>query len=111
MILWVDAQFSPKLAAWISDRFGIEASDLKALGLRDAGDFEIFSAARQGGAVVMTKDSDFLNLIDQHGTPPQLLWITCGNTSTEAMQRILESEFPRAQVLLGQGERIVEIRG
>ena len=110
MIVWIDAQISPALAQWITDEFGIEAIALRTLGLRDAGDYEIFAAARNANAVVMTKDSDFLHLLEQHGPPPQTLWITCGNTSNAAMQAILRREFHRALELLEKGERIVEIR-
>lgn len=29
----------------------------------------------------MSKDSDFLNLLDRHGPPLKIIWVTCGNTS------------------------------
>lgn len=46
---------------WITDHFPeIEAYSVKYLGLRDAEDPEIFEAARMAGAVVMTKDNDFV---------------------------------------------------
>jgi predicted nuclease of predicted toxin-antitoxin system len=48
------------LARWLSSEFGIEAKPVRELGLRDAGDREIFLAAREMGAVVMTKNSDFV---------------------------------------------------
>jgi predicted nuclease of predicted toxin-antitoxin system len=38
MIIWVDAQLPPTLAAWIVETFGITAFSLKELGLRDAKD-------------------------------------------------------------------------
>lgn len=110
MILWVDAQLSPSLAEWITGEFQIEATALSSIGLRDAGDFEIFTAAGKANAIILTKDSDFLNLLDQHGPPPRVIWVTCGNTSKAAMQTILKRELPHALELLSQGERIVEIR-
>lgn len=36
MKLWLDAQLSPKMAAWIRDRFEIEVTAVRDLGLRDA---------------------------------------------------------------------------
>jgi predicted nuclease of predicted toxin-antitoxin system len=63
MIIWIDAQLSPSLALWINQNFsGIEAKSVRALGLRDASDMEIFSQAKNAGAKVMTKDIDFVNL-------------------------------------------------
>ena len=88
MILWIDAQLSPALAPWVSERFGIEAYSLKWLGYRDATDHEIFQAARTANAVVMTKDSDFLRLLDQHGFPPRVIWVTLGNTSNAYMKGV-----------------------
>ena len=42
MIFWVDAQLPPSLAPWLTERFGVEASSMRFLGLRDAEDLEIF---------------------------------------------------------------------
>lgn len=82
MKLWIDAQLSPAIAAWISRSFPeIGASSVRALGLRNAKDAVIFFAAREASAVVMSKNEDFLRLLDQHGLPPPVIWVTCGNTS------------------------------
>jgi predicted nuclease of predicted toxin-antitoxin system len=62
MKIWVDAQLPPTLASWLNSRFEVEALSLKDLGLRDARDIEIFEAARTANAVIMTKDSDFIDL-------------------------------------------------
>ena len=51
MKLWLDAQLSPRLARWIVEQFGIDASPIRDLGLRDARDREIFLAARQANAI------------------------------------------------------------
>ena len=110
MILWIDVQLSPALAPWISERFGVQAFSLKHLGYRDAADHEIFRAARDEKAVVMTKDSDFLRLLEQHGPPPQVLWVTLGNTSNARMKAVLEYTFAQATSLLQGGESLVEIR-
>jgi predicted nuclease of predicted toxin-antitoxin system len=79
MRIWIDAQMSPAIAAWISSNYAVSAVAIRDLGLRDADDKEIFHAARQEKAVVMTKDSDFVLLLDKLGPPPQVIWVTCGN--------------------------------
>jgi len=73
LIVWIDAQLSPYLAPWLSSEFDVEAKPIRELGLRDAGDRDIFLAAREAGAVVLTKDSDFVRLLEQFGPPPQVL--------------------------------------
>lgn len=109
MTIWLDAQFAPAIALWIQQNFPVDAVALRDLGLRDAEDEIIFAAAQEAGAVVMTKDSDFLNLLDRFGPPPQVIWVTCGNTSNVRLKAILSATLPAALVLLADGERLVEI--
>ncbi len=80
MTIWIDAHLSPAIATWIKSQFGIEAVALRDLGLRDAEDPEIFETAKAQKAIVMTKDSDFVDLVERLGSPPQIIWLTCGNT-------------------------------
>lgn len=109
MILWIDAQLSPAIANWLTQTFAVTAVPLRDLGLRDATDRAIFLAARREGAFVMTKDSDFVRLLKDLGSPPQVIWIKCGNTSNANLKRILESRLPRALEFLRLGEALVEI--
>ncbi|MBD2120160.1 hypothetical protein H6F68_04420 [Trichocoleus sp. FACHB-262] len=57
----------------------------------------------------MTKDSDFIDLVCRLGTPPQILWLTCGNVTNRNLQQLLTATLPEALEKLGQGEAIVEI--
>ena len=109
MILWIDAQLSPAIAIWITQSFDVSALALRDLGLREATDQEIFVAARRQQAVVMTKDSDFVRLVRESGSPPQVLWITCGNTSNANLRQMLARELPLALQLLEAGQHLVEI--
>lgn len=99
MIFWFDAQLSPHLAPWLGQRFGVTAYAVRDLGLRDASDRAIFDAARAARVVVVTKDRDFPELLARLGTPPQVLWVTCGNTSNARMHQIFEALFPQALLL------------
>ena len=109
MKFWIDAQLSPALAPWITDTFAVEAFSIQRLGLRDASDESIFSAARSEKAIVMTKDQDFVQLLERLGPPPQVVWVTCGNVSNAQMREILRQDFPSTLLLLQQGESFVEI--
>ncbi len=57
----------------------------------------------------MTKDADFVELVVRQGPPPQILWVTSGNTSDEELRRILGSVFGEALDLLVAGEPLVEV--
>ena len=109
MIIWIDAQLSPAIAPWIKQNFAVDAVALRDIGLRDAEDTDIFDAAKSAGAVIMTKDADFSDLLDRLGTPPQVLWLTCGNTSNARLKEILSAAMTEAINLLASGEPLVEI--
>ncbi|MBX7256328.1 MAG: DUF5615 family PIN-like protein [Candidatus Hydrogenedentes bacterium] len=109
MTLWIDAQLSPSIAVWIAHTFAVEAVAVRDLGLREASDSAIFNAARDSGAIVVTKDRDFVRLLEVHGPPPQILWVTCGNTSNARLREVLTQSLDDAFKLLQSGESLVEI--
>lgn len=109
MTIWIDAQMSPAIAAWVNANFAVNAVAIRDLGLRDSEDEEIFQAARRENAIVMTKDNDFVLLLDRLGVPPQVIWVTCGNTSNARLKEILTNTLPKALELLKSGEKLVEI--
>ena len=109
MILWVDAQLSPALASWITESLGGLAHHMLDLGLLRASDQAIYYAAREAGAAILTKDRDFLVLSERLGPPPQVVRVTCGNTSNDRLRDILQGALPMALNLLEEGESSVEI--
>lgn len=109
MTIWLDAQLSPHLAPWITENLGIECWSVSKLGMQDQEDAAIFEAARRAKVVVMTKDADFVRLLETHGPPPSVIWVTCGNTSNEHLREILVEGLPTAAKLIEDGEPLVEI--
>jgi predicted nuclease of predicted toxin-antitoxin system len=109
MTVWLDAHLSPGIARWMSDTFDVTAWLLRELGLRGAEDERIFFEARKAADVVITKDVDFVTLLERHGSPPKNIWLTCGNTSDAARREILTAKFQEALRLLESGEVLVEI--
>ena len=110
MNVWIDAQLPPTLAVWLTDTFdNVEAFALRDLSLRDARDIEIFEAARVEKAAIMTKDSDFVDLVCRWGAPPQIIWLTCGNVTNKNLKRLLLVTFAQVLKQLNSGEIIVEV--
>ena len=109
MKIWIDAQLSPVIAQWLSSAYGEDAVAVRDLRLRDARDRDIFLTARDAKAILLTKDSDMVDLVTQLGAPPQILWVRCGNTSNSKLKTILAKAWPVAENLLKTGEKIVEI--
>ncbi|MCC5804684.1 MAG: DUF5615 family PIN-like protein [Opitutales bacterium] len=109
MKIWVDAHISPGVAAWINETFPHEASSLRARGLRDADDLTIFERARSEDVVFITKDSDFVSLVEVRGAPPKVIVLRCGNTTNQRLREIFSAHLDKALAKLSAGERIVEI--
>ena len=112
MTLWIDAMLSPTLARWITTEFdGVEAASVEHLDLRHASDATIFDAAREADAIVLTKDSDYVDAVQRCGPPPAVIWVRAGNTSTKAMKRLLSAQLPTVLGALRAGESVVELVG
>lgn len=109
-MLILDAHLPPSLAVWITETFGIATYSASFLGLRDANDTEIFAEARRRQAIVLTKDDDFVELLDRLGSPPKIIWLTCGNTSKQRLKFILESHLVTALHIIETTD-LVEIAG
>lgn len=110
--VWVDAQLPPTLAAWLRIEHGVDALHVEELGLHRARDPAIFATARETvrAVVVLTKDDDFRKLLGQHGPPPQVIWMRCGNVRNQELRRIVETAWSRTAELIAAGEALVEIR-
>ena len=89
MLLLIDQNISYRLLARINGIFP-DAKHIKDLHLWDCADSEIFMEARkQGFDAILTLDADFVELYQQYGTPPKIIWIRTGNISTQALAMLL----------------------
>jgi predicted nuclease of predicted toxin-antitoxin system len=109
MTFWIDAQLPPVLARYLAEAFSVKASAIRDLGLRDSTDRAIFDAARDSGANLITKDSDFVELVQRLGPPPQIVWVTCGNSSNAHIRAVFGATFADTLKLLAAGDALVEI--
>lgn len=96
MTIGIDAQFSRALAEWLETNFEVAAEHVQHQNLVEATGAAIFDAARAKGAVLLTKDRDFVDLVHRRGVPPRILWLTCGNTANSEVKRILATTLEKA---------------
>ncbi len=83
---------------------------MRDMGFQRTDDRSVFIAARSAGDVVIfTKDSDLVDLVLTLDKPPQIVWLTMGNTSNDELQRVLTNRWTELVRLLQIGERLVEI--
>ncbi|MGH9794166.1 MAG: DUF5615 family PIN-like protein [Candidatus Acidiferrales bacterium] len=88
MKLLFDQNLSFKLCRALSDLFPGSAQ-LRQIALDRADDRTIWQHAKSGGFVLVTMDSDFADLAALLGAPPKIIWLRCGNQSTDALEKIL----------------------
>jgi predicted nuclease of predicted toxin-antitoxin system len=108
LLFLIDAQLPPALAERLRER-GHSANHIVEIGLDVASDLEIWRFARDRGAILVTKDSDFVSLVDQDPTGPPVLWIRLGNTTNRALWQALAPLLSDIIAALERGERLVEI--
>ena len=93
LLVWIDAQLPPALAHWLSQHDDVDAVHIFSIGLIGASDVVIFESARSAGAAVITKDLDFVTLLDRRGPPPQIVLVATGNLSNRALRDLISRDL------------------
>lgn len=103
----IDAQLPPALCGWLRER-GHQAVHVFEIGMVAANDAEIAVLLQADGAVLVSKDEDFvtLRLPDRFA----FVWLRCGNATNRALVEWLEARWEQVEALLESGERFVEVR-
>jgi len=86
--LLLDQNLSYKLIASLERPFP-GTTQARLLGMAQATDTAIWQYAADNGFTIVTKDSDFYERGLIHGFPPKVIWLQCGNTSTEFVANLL----------------------
>lgn len=84
MKLLFDQNISPKIVRLLFDSFP-QAEQVRYVGLEDASDLSIFNFAKTNDFAIVTFDSDFVDLSIVRGTPPKIIWIRTGNSTTKVI--------------------------
>ncbi|NJO07875.1 MAG: DUF5615 family PIN-like protein [Chloroflexaceae bacterium] len=93
MKLLFDHHLSRKLVTRLADLFP-ESSHVILHGLDQAEDMAIWQCARDEGYVIVTKDSDFNDVVTLRGAPPKIVWIRVGNCTTTTIESIIRRSYP-----------------
>ena len=82
MKLLLDANISWRLLSILKEHFGdcLHIDDLPELEF-PAKDTKIWQFAKDNGYTVITRDSDFNDLVSIKGFPPKIIWLRKGNCS------------------------------
>jgi predicted nuclease of predicted toxin-antitoxin system len=101
MKLLFDHNLSPRLVYRFADLFP-ESSHIYTLGLEQANDRDIWDYAQTHGFTIVTRDSDYNELLVLRGFPPKVIWIRRGNCSTTEIESILRSHLADIQTLANE---------
>jgi predicted nuclease of predicted toxin-antitoxin system len=88
MKLLLDENLSYKLCARLGDLFP-GSSQVRLAGLAEADDRAIWHYASANGFVIVSLDADFAEWAALLGPPPKVIWLRCGNQSTEIIENLL----------------------
>ncbi|HEY9298591.1 MAG TPA: DUF5615 family PIN-like protein [Phormidium sp.] len=97
-LLLFDQNLSPRLVSRRADLYP-GSVHVDALSLGTADDRTVWDYAKQNGYIIVTKDSDFSELIVMLGFPPKVIWIRRGNCSTNDIEQILRSKYAALSTL------------
>lgn len=98
MKLLFDHNLAPKLVQRLADLFP-DSNHVYAIGLDEADDLEIWNYAEHYDFLIVTKDSDYNELLTFRGFPPKVIWIRRGNCSTNDIEAILRTHAINIQTL------------
>ncbi len=88
MKLLFDENLARDLVRRVADVYP-NAEHVAKIGLKRAGDRDVWEYARAHGFVIVSKDSDFNQLAFLHGAPPKIVWLRVGNCTTDSIERLL----------------------
>jgi predicted nuclease of predicted toxin-antitoxin system len=100
MKLLFDQNLSFKLCLAVADIFP-HSSHVRASGLSEAGDRDVWDFAQANGFAIVSQDADFAEMAALLGSPPKVIWLRVGNQSTDVISALLRHH---AELILAFGE-------
>ena len=98
MKLLFDHNLSPKLVQRLADLFPY-STHVYTLGMDESDDREVWDYAQHHNFIIVTKDSDYNELLTLRGFPPKVIWIRRGNCSTKDIESIVRTHKADIQQL------------
>ena len=110
MSLLFDENISSRIPNLISDTFP-NSTHVKSCNLTTTDDEIVWQFARDYDLTIVTKDSDFQQLIVRMGHPPKVIWIRRGNYPTSEIVNMLRHSADDIRAFLVNPEAsVMEIK-
>jgi predicted nuclease of predicted toxin-antitoxin system len=109
MKILLDANISWKLANVLKPVFG-ECAHVDLIGINvPAEDIDIWNYALNNSYIIITKDNDFVDLLEIRGFPPKIVLLKTGNNSSKALVELLINIRPMIEDLENNNYGLLEI--
>lgn len=108
MKVLIDSNLPPQMAAWV-EALGHEATHVDDVLPGSALDSDIWTRARDHGALIVTKDSDFRDRAVRDASVA-VIWIRCGNLKLTTFRAWFERRQAAAFALADAGQKLIEMR-
>ena len=109
MKILLDANISWKLVDKLEAIYG-ECAHVDLVGLNvPADDIDIWNYALKNNYVIITKDNDFLNLMELRGFPPKIVLLKTGNNSSRGLLELLVNKKSMIEDLIKNEYGLLEI--
>ncbi len=92
MKLLFDENLSFKLCDRLDSLFP-GSSQVRRAGLAEADDGAVWDYAGVNGFTLVSLDADFAEKAALTGPPPKVIWLRCGNQSTEGIEKLLQNRI------------------
>ena len=106
MKLLFDHHLSPSLVDRLADLFP-ESDHVWNVNLHCVPDETVWLYAREHGFTIVSKDADFSEISMGLGYPPKLVWLQIDNWSTDQVEELIRSRYPRIIELPGATDRAI----
>ena len=109
MKILLDANISWKLVNRLKPIFG-ECAHVDLIGLNvPAEDTDIWNYAEKNGYIIITKDNDFIDLLELNGFPPKIVLLRTGNNRSQSLFELLKKIEPMIEDLEKNNYGLLEI--
>ena len=95
-----DENLSPTLVARLKDLYP-GSIDARHIGIA-VSDLAVWEYAVQHGCAIISKDSDFSHLAFKFGPPPKVVWLRCGNRTTDWIEQFIRDNQMTIEAFLSE---------
>ena len=92
MKLLFDENLSPRLVERLADLYP-DCAHVREVGLERAPDEAVWNYARANAFTIVTQDADFGEMSVLLNSPPKVIWLRRGNSSTGEIETILRAQY------------------